>query len=77
MEKLVQVRWADKRAIGYQMVFKSGKVVFWGKQKGKSYCEVNLDRAVGCIQSSAPVLDQGGKRYVNLTYLDREERVID
>ncbi len=77
MEKLVQVRRADKRTIGYQMIFKSGKVIFWGKQKGKSYCEVNLDRPVGFIESSGPMLDQAGKTYIKLIYLDKHEKFID
>lgn len=59
------------------MIFKSGKVIFWGKQKGKSYCEVNLDRPVSYIESKGPQFDKSGKEFVKLIYLDHDEKVID
>lgn len=73
------MRRADKKAVGYKMVFKNGKTVSYGEETGESYSEVVLSRPARYIEASCFNKDEYSIKhhFTKLTYFDKDDRVID
>ena len=76
VEKLIQIRRNDKKAIGYKIVFKTGQTASYGKLVGDGYSECVFDRQPRWIEVSN-LQKADGKPFVKITYADEDSKPID
>ena len=75
LKKFVQVRREDKKPIGFQLVYNNGYVVSFGEQSGASVSEAVLTSDPRYIEIKS--MHQGGKSFIKISYLGKDEAMID